>query len=107
MFGTEAAGNSRSQCDENVTGTILLVLIDSLRARAHPEILHGLIPAVIGGAILTSLFRHFKVRPMPKPRLIVPLSSDGILPDLAIYHTTSRVVHRQFLFQDEEPSGAS
>jgi putative transposase len=39
---------------------------------------------------------------MPKPRLIVPHSSDGTLPDLAIYHTTSRVVHRQFLFQAEE-----
>jgi len=39
---------------------------------------------------------------MPKPRLIIPSSSDGIFPDLAIYHTTSRVVHRQFLFQAEE-----
>ncbi len=39
---------------------------------------------------------------MPKPRLIIPPSSDGTLPDLAIYHTTSRVVHRQFLFKDEE-----
>jgi REP element-mobilizing transposase RayT len=39
---------------------------------------------------------------MPKPRLIIPHSSDGTLPDLAIYHTTSRVVHRQFLFQAEE-----
>ena len=39
---------------------------------------------------------------MPKPRLIIPHSSDGTLPDLAIYHTTSRVVHRQLLFQAEE-----
>ncbi|MFT6182319.1 MAG: hypothetical protein ACI9NQ_001265 [Paracoccaceae bacterium] len=39
---------------------------------------------------------------MPQPRLIIPHLSDGILPDLAMYHVTSRVVHRQFLFQDEE-----
>ena len=39
---------------------------------------------------------------MPKPRLIIPHSSDGSLPDLAMYHVTSRVVHRQFLFHDEE-----
>jgi len=39
---------------------------------------------------------------MPKPRLIIPHSSNGTLPDLAIYHTTSRVVHCQFLFQAEE-----
>jgi putative transposase len=39
---------------------------------------------------------------MPQPRLILPHQSDGTLPDLALYHVTSRVVHRQFLFQDEE-----
>ena len=39
---------------------------------------------------------------MPSPRLIIPHHSDGTLPDLACYHVTSRVVHRQFLFQDEE-----
>jgi REP element-mobilizing transposase RayT len=39
---------------------------------------------------------------MPAPRLIIPHHSDGALPDLAAYHVTSRVVHRQFLFQDEE-----
>jgi len=39
---------------------------------------------------------------MPAPRLIIPHDSDGTLPDLACYHITSRVVHRQFLFQDEE-----
>ena len=39
---------------------------------------------------------------MPAPRLIIPHRSDGTLPDLAMYHVTSRVVHRQFLFQAEE-----
>jgi len=39
---------------------------------------------------------------MPQPRLIIPHQSDGILPDLAGYHVTPRLVHRQFLFQDEE-----
>ena len=39
---------------------------------------------------------------MPAPRLIIPHDSDGSLPDLACYHVTSRVVHRQFLFQDDE-----
>ena len=39
---------------------------------------------------------------MPKPRLIIPHDSDGTLPDLACYHVTSRVVHRQFLFEDDE-----
>jgi len=39
---------------------------------------------------------------MSKPRLIIPRDSDGTLPDLACYHVTSRVVRRQFLFQDED-----
>lgn len=39
---------------------------------------------------------------MPAPRLIIPHVSDGTLPDLAMYHITSRVVHRQFLFQADE-----
>jgi len=39
---------------------------------------------------------------MPAPRLIIPHDSDGTFPDLACYHVTSRVVHRQFLFQDAE-----
>jgi len=39
---------------------------------------------------------------VPAPRLIIPPDSDGTLPDLACYHVTSRVVHRQFLFEDEE-----
>ena len=39
---------------------------------------------------------------MPKPRLIIPRDPDGTLPDLACCHVTSRVVHRQFLFQDED-----
>ena len=39
---------------------------------------------------------------MPAPRLIIPHDSDGTLPDLACYHVTSRVVHRQFLFQNAE-----
>ena len=39
---------------------------------------------------------------MPAPRLIIPPDSDGTFPDLACYHITSRVVHRQFLFKDEE-----
>jgi REP element-mobilizing transposase RayT len=34
--------------------------------------------------------------------LIIPHHSDGTLPDLAVYHVTSRVVHRQFLFQADE-----
>jgi putative transposase len=39
---------------------------------------------------------------MPAPRLIIPHDSDGTLPDLAAYHISSRVVHRQYLFQMEE-----
>lgn len=39
---------------------------------------------------------------MPRRGLIIPHDSDGTLPDLACYHVTSRVVHRQFLFQAEE-----
>ena len=39
---------------------------------------------------------------MPPPRLIIPPVSNGEMPDLAIYHVTSRVVHRQFLFQEDE-----
>ena len=39
---------------------------------------------------------------MPAPRLIIPHDSDGTLPDLAAYHISSRVVHRQYLFQREE-----
>lgn len=39
---------------------------------------------------------------MPTPRLTIPHDPDGTLPDLACHHITFRVVHRQFLFQDEE-----
>ena len=39
---------------------------------------------------------------MPRRRLIIPHESDGSLPGQACYHVTSRVVHRQFLFQAEE-----
>ena len=39
---------------------------------------------------------------MPRRRLIIPHHSDGSLPSLACYHVTSRVVHRQFLFQADE-----
>jgi hypothetical protein len=39
---------------------------------------------------------------IPAPRLIIPHDSDGTLPDLAAYHISSRVVHRQYLFQMEE-----
>jgi hypothetical protein len=39
---------------------------------------------------------------MARRRLIIPHESDGTLPSLACYHVTSRVVHRQFLFEAEE-----
>lgn len=39
---------------------------------------------------------------MPRPRLMIPHDSDGTFPDRACYHVTSRVVHRQFLFQGDE-----
>ena len=51
---------------------------------------------------LDSLLSPIQDRSMPAPRLIIPHDSDGTLPDLACYHVTSRVVHRQFLFKDEE-----
>lgn len=48
---------------------------------------------------------------MAKARILIPVKKkdtkgivvgDGQAPDLAIYHVTSRVVHREFLLQDEE-----
>ena len=43
---------------------------------------------------------------MPAPRLLLPSPDRGdhsaSCPPLAAYHVTSRVVHRQFLFADEE-----
>ena len=45
---------------------------------------------------------------MAKPRVLIPTLEEArergvssLVPDLAIYHVTSRVVHRQLLFSSE------
>lgn len=65
---------------------------------------HIYLPVQIAKIILTPSFPPCKAHLMPKPRLIIPHNSDGLFPDLAIYHATSRVVHRQFLFCANRPA---